>query len=112
MSVPRTASGAESAVQYARLKEFYRQAETYGSGGIRQLENGRYRLYGDLRAPRTPGEMIGQRTVREWNPASGNTRTWLETLDQSGRVRIVRPETGGPKIHYLFDAEGNYVKPF
>lgn len=53
--------------------------------------------------------MIGQRTVREWNPTTGLERTWLETVDAAGNVRIVRPETGGPKVQYVFDAEGNYV---
>jgi hypothetical protein len=31
-----------------------------------------------------------------------------ETIDQSGNVRIVRPETGGAKVHYYFDAAGGY----
>jgi hypothetical protein len=48
--------------------------------------------------------MAGQCLVREWDPATGATRTWLETLDHAGRVRIVRPETGGPKIHSRFDS--------
>jgi filamentous hemagglutinin len=108
VSVPRTASGAESAAQYAKLKDFYRQAEEYGSAGVRQLENGRYRFYGELTPSRTPGEMAGLRRVRELDPSTGNTRTWFETLDHSGAVRQVRPETGGPKVHYFFDAEGNY----
>jgi len=56
--------------------------------------------------------MIGQRTVREWDPATGLERTWLETVDAAGNVRIVRPETGGTKVHYLFDAKGNYVGQF
>lgn len=38
--------------------------------------------------------------------ATGRQRTWLETVDQQGRVRIVRPETGGPKTHYLFNESG------
>jgi hypothetical protein len=52
--------------------------------------------------------MTGQRTVREWDPVTGAQRTRLETLDQQGRVRIVRPETGGPKTHYFFDQQGGY----
>jgi len=107
-SVPRTASGAESAAQYARLKEFYRQSIEYGPAGVRQLESGRYRFYGELTPPHTPGEMAGARKVREWNPSTGNNRTWFETLDHSGMVRQVRPVTDGPKVHYFFDAEGNY----
>lgn len=37
------------------------------------------------------------------------TRTWHETLNAAGRTRIVRPETGGPKIYYEFDEAGSYV---
>jgi hypothetical protein len=100
---------AHSAAEYARLKDFYRQAEEYGAGGIKRLENGRFRFYGEMKPARTPGEMAGLTKVREWDPVTGNTRTWFETLDQQGVVRQVRPETGGPKVHYVFDADGNYV---
>ena len=99
---------SHNAANYARLREFYRQAEEYGQGGCRVLENGRYRFYDNLRPPRTPGEMAGARRVREWDPSTGNTRTWFETLDHSGTIRQVRPEPGGPKVHYFFDAQGNY----
>lgn len=52
--------------------------------------------------------MVERRLVREWDPASGSTRTWHETIDSSGNIRIVRPETGGTKTHYYFDEYGNY----
>jgi hypothetical protein len=64
VSVPRTASGAESAAQYAKLKEFYRQARDYGAGGVKQLENGRYRFYGKLDPADKVGEMAGRRFVK------------------------------------------------
>lgn len=108
-NVPRGAAGAESAFQGAQLRTHLRLQAEYGQAGVRELANGRFRYYGELRPPRTAGEMIGQRTVREWDPATGLERTWLETVDAAGNVRIVRPETGGPKVHHLFDAEGNYV---
>ena len=73
------------------------------------MENGRYRYYGKIKPSRNPGTMAGTRTVREWNPATGKTRTWMETVDHAGRVRIVRPETGGQKIHNLFDEQGKYI---
>jgi hypothetical protein len=66
------------------------------------------RYYGDITPAAKPGEMVGRRLVREWDPATDTTRTWHETVDQSGNVRIVRPETGGPKVHYYFDEFGNY----
>jgi hypothetical protein len=100
---------AHNAANYARLREFYRQAEQYGQGGYRVLENGRYRFYGELKPARTAGEMQGARLVREWDPVTGNTRTWYETLDHLGRVRSVAPKPPtGPLNHRIFDADGNY----
>lgn len=101
-----------NAANAAKLNRHLSQLEKYGKGGFKQLENGRYRYFGDLRKAATPGEMVGQRVVREWNPAMGATRTWMETLDAAGRVRIVRPETGGAKIHYMFDELGNFIGTF
>lgn len=103
-----TATGAESALSGARLSTHLRQAEKYGQDGFRELESGRFRYYGILTPASKHGEMAGRRLVREWDPASNATRTWHETLDHSGNVRVVRPETGGPKVHHGFDASGNY----
>ena len=100
---------AKSAVQGARLVRHLRQLEKYGGGGFKELTGGRIRYYGELEAARNAGPMAGRRLVREWDPVTGATRTWHETLDSAGRVRIVRPETGGLKIHYEFDEAGNYV---
>ncbi|MBS0621350.1 MAG: citrate synthase [Verrucomicrobia bacterium] len=51
--------------------------------------------------------MAGRRVVREWNPISDVKRTWHETLDHNGSIRVVRPErNNGEKIHYLFDDDG------
>jgi hypothetical protein len=102
-------TGADSALQGARLSEHLRQLERYGQAGFKELENGSIRYYGNLKPATTPGEMSGARLVREWTPETGAKRTWMETLDQSGTVRSVRPETGGPKVHYIFDANGNYT---
>jgi len=102
-------SGAESALQGAQLNRHLLQLERYGAAGSRTLENGRIRYYGNVDPVRTPGEMAGRRLVREWDPSSNATRTWHETVDHAGRVRQVRPETGGPKIHFRFDENGNYI---
>ena len=93
-------------------REFLDQAAKYGKGGVRELSDGRVRFYGEITPARTPGEMIGRRLVREWNPETGATRLWHESLDQAGNIRIVRPDigaTGGNKVHYMFDAFGNYT---
>jgi hypothetical protein len=102
--------GTANSAQYAKLKEFYRQAEKYGAGGARILENGRYRFYGEFSSASKPGVMAGARRVREWDPVSGMKRTWYETLDHAGTVRSVAPK---PPIHeqnhFICDANGNYV---
>jgi len=102
--------GASLATNGARLNRYLYQLEKYGEEGVRQLENGRFRFYGSLRPSTNLGETIGQRTVREWNPATGGARTWMESLDAAGRVRVVRPEMGLPKVHFRFDQFGNFVE--
>ncbi|MFF9819668.1 DUF6531 domain-containing protein [Streptomyces sp. NPDC014006] len=105
---PRTANAAQ-------LQDFYEQAQKYGKGGYKELANGRFRFYGEISPARNPGEMIGRRLVREWDPATGAKRIWHETLDAEGRVRIVRPDvkvTGGKKVHYQFDRNGKFVGTF
>lgn len=88
------------------------QIEKYGAAGFKELQNGRIRYFGEVTKASKAGEMAGRRVVREWNPATNGTRTWMETLDHAGTTRIVRPETGGPKVHYLFDAAGNFTGTF
>ncbi|MEV6488278.1 RHS repeat-associated core domain-containing protein, partial [Actinoplanes sp. NPDC051633] len=93
-------------------QEFLDQAAKYGEAGARQLPDGRVRFYGGTTPARTPGEMAGRRLVREWNPDTGATRVWHETLDHGGNVRIVRPDvrvTDGSKVHYMFGVDGNYT---
>lgn len=76
---------------------------------IKPLEDGRFRFYGNTTPAKTQGEMVGARLVREWNPATGQTRTWYETLDHSGNVRSVAPKpVTDEKNHHIFDADGNY----
>jgi hypothetical protein len=99
---------ASSAMRGAQLKEHLRQLDQYGEDGYRVLENGRFRYYGEIDPAKKPGEMVGRRVVREWDPSTGAKRTWHETIDQSGNVRIVRPQNGPEKVHHLFDRDGNY----
>lgn len=59
-----------------------------------------------------PGEMAGSRHVREWAPYTGQKRDWYETLGHAENIRKVRPcpdLTGGVKVHYMFDIDGNYI---
>lgn len=91
-------------------KRKFSQLERYGQSGFTELQNGRFRYYGNVTLASSPGEMISRRVAREWNPTTGNTRTWMETLDGAGNIRIVRPETGGPKVHFMFNQSGKFIK--
>jgi len=102
-------TGAASAANGARLNEQLRLTERYGQGGVRDLPDGRMRFYGETTPARTPGEMSGARLVREWDPTTGVERSWYETIDHDGNIRIVRPQTDGPKVHYTFGADGSYT---
>ena len=99
---------AVGALRAAELREHLRQSLKYGEDGFRVLENGRFRYYSEVDSAKTPGAMLGRRMVREWDPATGLKRTWHETLDHSGTVRILRPQNGPNKTHYHFDEQGNY----
>ncbi|MDH4871671.1 RHS repeat-associated core domain-containing protein [Pseudomonas sp. BN515] len=102
-------SGAESAKQAADLSKHFRYSERYGQAGIKELESGRVRYYGELQQANKSGEMAGRRYVHELDPVSGRSRGWHETLDHTGKVRQVRPElNNGSKTHYTFDTNGNY----
>jgi hypothetical protein len=101
---------AESAYQGRLLNVHLTQLRKYGSEGYHQLQNGRIRYYGDLKASMKEGEMVGRKRVREWNPETGLKRIWHETIDTNGNIRIVRPETNSAvKTHYVFDGEGNFT---
>ncbi|TBM12765.1 RHS repeat-associated core domain-containing protein [Hafnia alvei] len=102
-------NSAHNAADYQKLKDYYTQYEKYGSGGVRGLDSGRYRFYDETKPPRTPGEMAGARLTREWDPSTGNKRTWYETIDHSGNVRSVAPKpVTHEKNHHIFDSNGDY----
>ena len=108
-SVPVHGAGANNAADATRLSQHYRQLEKYGQASHEVLENDRFRYYGEIKPPTRPGRMQGARLVREWDPATGNTRNWYETLDHQGRVRSVAPKPPtGPLNHRIFDENGNY----
>ena len=96
----------------SRLGEHLRLLEKYGKSGFKELDNGKIRYYGDISHASKPGPMLGRRVVREWDPETGKSRTWMETVDHSQRVRIVRPVTRGPKTHYQFGDDGKFKGTF
>ena len=69
-----------------------------------------YNFQGQAFVSNKPGEMIGARKVTQFNPRTGMSKSWNETLDSAGRVRQVRPLKGNIKTkHYRFDKNGRYV---
>lgn len=113
LNAPKSlANGTADALSGGRLNKYLSHLEDYGIAGFRELQNGRFRYIGNTKSPRNPGTMAGSRLVHEWDPVTGATRSWYETLDHAGRTRIIRPETGGPKIHYMFDEFGNFTGTF
>lgn len=96
-------------MNYEQLKTDLRLTEKYGESSRVQLPDGRIRYYGVIELANKPGEMVGRRLVREWNPLTNQQRTWHETLDNRGQIRQVRPQKEGKKVHYAFDENGNYI---
>ncbi len=70
---------AHNAAQYDKLKEYYRQAQEYGAGSVKELSDGRFRFYRKMSPARTQGEMAGARYVREWNPQAGVKRGYNDS---------------------------------
>jgi RHS repeat-associated protein len=105
----KTDNSAHNGADYQRFKDYYTQYEKYGAGGVRELQNGRYRFYDNVKPSRTSGAMKGARLVREWDPTTGSKRTWYETVDHNGNVRSVAPKpVTNEKNHHIFDVDGNY----
>jgi RHS repeat-associated protein len=112
-SVGRAGGGpraAASAKQAKDLSKHLGYVEKYGKGGVKELENGRIRYYGEIQPADKAGEMAGRRYVHEYDSLSGKSRGWHETVDHAGNVRQVRPElNNGSKTHYQFDSSGKYT---
>ena len=70
----RTSGGTANVASGANLNQHYKNLRDYGNAGYKQLENGRYRYYGDVKPARNPGEMKGSRLVREWDGCSRGFR--------------------------------------
>jgi len=100
---------AKNVASYEKLKKDLKIKENKKPVKIKELENGNRRYYDDVTPASKPGEMVGSRGVTEYNPNTGDTRYWRETIDSSGRVRRVRPQNGKDKVHYDFDTNGNYL---
>jgi hypothetical protein len=78
---------------------------------IKLLENGKLRYYGPIKEANKYGNIHGGRYVHEFNPTKGTSRGWVESLDQDGKIRQVRPQfKSKEKTHYFFDKNGDLEK--
>ncbi len=86
--------GANSANAPHALRNKLSQIEKTSGGAIkvRVLSDGRIRYYKPLRPSATPGPTKGSSFVIEYNPKTGDLRTWNECYDQCGRVNRVHPK--------------------
>lgn len=68
------------------------------------LPDGRIRYYDKERPARTPGPTRGNSYVVEYNPKTGQVRSWAESYDKNGNVNRIHPKTlNGQKLvgqHY------------
>lgn len=102
-------NSAKNAKLADALKRHLDYSSRFGTGGIKQLQNGRIRYYGELEKAKKPGTMAGQRYVHEFDPKTGKTRGWRETVDANGNVRMVRPQRADKtKTHHMFDEDGKF----
>jgi ankyrin repeat protein len=59
---------------------------------VQTFSDGRVRYYEAEKPQRTPGPTRGRSHVTEWNPETGQVRTWSECYDQQGNVNRIRPK--------------------
>jgi hypothetical protein len=86
--------GAENVNAAAALRNKLSQLEgaQQSSVNIRTLSDGRIRCYDLERAASTSGPTRGRSYVTEFNPRTGQVRTWMECYDQAGKVNRVHPK--------------------
>ncbi|WP_274852041.1 RHS repeat-associated core domain-containing protein, partial [Serratia marcescens] len=58
----------------------------------RHLPDGRIRYYDKEALARTQGPTRGRSHVTEWDPKTGNVRSWEETYNHAGEVNRVHPK--------------------
>ena len=64
----------------------------------RILSDGRIRYYDSFRVAQKPGLTKGASYVTEYNPKTGQVRSWNECYDELGRVIRIHPKTNNGQI--------------
>ncbi len=62
------------------------------------LPDGRIRYYGSEAPARTAGPTRGSAYVTEYNPKTGQVRSWQESYSQSGEVNRVHPKMNNGEV--------------
>jgi len=87
--------GAESINAGINLTKKLSQLEKMQISAVRTrlLSDGRIRYYGLEKPASTQGLTRGATNVLEWNPNTGNVRSWYECYDHLGDVNRVHPKS-------------------
>lgn len=86
---PAHSANAQAALQ-SKLKGL--QDAQARAARMRELPDGRIRYYEAERPAGKPGPTRGNSHVTEWNPRTGQVRTWAENYDDAGEVTRVHPK--------------------
>jgi filamentous hemagglutinin len=88
---PGTAKGADAAAALrSKLSALENAQQT--APRTRTLPDGRIRYYGAETPARTSGPTRGASYVTEYDPSTGQVRSWMESYDQAGNVTRVHPK--------------------
>ncbi len=97
---PLGLAGAECCEAAIRLRRKLRALEKAQNEAVRSsvLPDGRIRYYNAESPAKTAGPTRGRSHVTEWDPSTGNVRSWEETYDHSGNVNRVHPKMNNGEI--------------
>ena len=84
---PQGYGPAHSAVNAANLRQLAEYANKYGEPTF--LDNGTVVFRGPLKPATNPGPSTGSRYVKAWNPDTGFTLGWYETILADGTPRVL-----------------------
>ena len=89
-----------SSIELDKLNKKLSALEKAQSTSVKEriLPDGRIRYYGIERPAKTAGPTRGSSYVTEYNPRTGQVRSWQENYSQSGHVNRVHPKTNNGEV--------------
>jgi hypothetical protein len=92
--------GSKNAGEWLNRKLKTLESAQKSATQTKKLPDGRVRYYGPEAASKSDGPTRGARHVTEYNPSTGQVRSWRECYDQCGHVNRVHPKTfDGQKLN-------------